>query len=86
MKEKIFLNKNKSKKPTIQIHKTTYLKFYHACANQAPITNHPVKQRYIPNKDLNCTTAKKPNDPYFLKQYCNITSYIKLHIMFKLNM
>jgi hypothetical protein len=85
MKEQIFLNGNKSKEPTIQIQKTTYLKFGHACANQAPITNHPVTQRHIPNKDLNCTTAKKPNDSYFLKQYCNITSYIKLCIMLKLN-
>ena len=63
-----------------------HLKFCHACANQAPIANHPVTQRHIPNKDLNCTTAKKPNDSHFLKQYCNITSYIKLCIMFKLNM
>jgi len=66
MKEQVFLNGNKSKEPTIQIQKTTYLMFCHACANQAPITNHPVTQCQIPNKDLNCTTAKKPNDYIFL--------------------
>jgi hypothetical protein len=41
MEEQIFLNGNKSKEPTIQIQETTYLKFCHTCANQAPITNHP---------------------------------------------
>lgn len=86
MKVQIFLNGNVTKEPTIQVQKTTYLKLCHAFANRAPITNHPVTQCHIPNKDLNCTTAKKTYDSYFLKQYCNITSYIKLCIMFKLNM
>jgi hypothetical protein len=80
MNEQIFLNGKKSKEPTIQIQKTTYLKFGHTCANQAPITNHPVTQRHIPNKDLKCTTAKKPNDS--LKQYCKSTSYTGHFIMF----